>query len=324
MWDKAQVILWIKRSNRYLPYIEKALKENGMPDDIKYLAIVESGLLPHIGSAKSAVGYWQFIPATGQKFGLRVDENMDERRNFFSSTRAAIQYLKQLYGQFGSWTLAAAAYNMGENGLSRDVTEQKTRDYYHLYLPLETQRYIFKILAAKMILTDLKKYGFDLTPEDLYPPRDFDQVNVEISQSVSLMLIAEAAGTYFKVIKDLNPEIRGNFLVAGDHFILIPKGASQRFYTRFPELLRQYQSAQPSRQAPAVEPSRPESQAPEPDTAESRTSSSKGTKKVHVVKKGESISTIAAKYGVSVSELMKMNNLKSKTVHKGQRLTIRK
>ena len=115
--DHAQVILWLKRSRRYLPYIEQSLKENGMPDDLKYIIIAESALKPNATSNKGAVGYWQFIFGTGQNYGLTINENKDERRNFFASTKAALSYLKNLYGMLGSWTLAAAAYNMGEEGL---------------------------------------------------------------------------------------------------------------------------------------------------------------------------------------------------------------
>ena len=114
IWDRPQVILWIKRSTRYLPIIEKMLSENEMPDDLKYVAIIESALRPHAGSRKGAIGFWQFLKSTGQKYGLRINAEIDERRNIFASTLAAINYFKDLYQMLGSWTLAAAAFNMGE------------------------------------------------------------------------------------------------------------------------------------------------------------------------------------------------------------------
>jgi membrane-bound lytic murein transglycosylase D len=150
--NRAQVILWLKRSSRYLPFIEKSIVEWQMPDDLKYVAFAESALLPHAGSSKGAVGYWQFIPSTGRKYGLTINARVDERRNVFSSTQAALRYFRELRDTFGSWTLAAAAYNMGENRLMAEISEQGTNNYYHLHLPLETQRFIFRILAVKVIL----------------------------------------------------------------------------------------------------------------------------------------------------------------------------
>ncbi len=170
------VILWIKRSHRYFPHIEKVLKNNSMPDDLKYIVITESHLKPMASSSKGAVGFWQFIEGTGSRYGMKINKDIDERRNFFISTDAAVAYLKDLYALFGSWTLAAAAYNMGEDGLKTEMLMQKVNNYYKLYLNQETQRYVFKILAAKMIISNPEKYGFFLTDEDFYKPLQFDQV----------------------------------------------------------------------------------------------------------------------------------------------------
>ncbi|MGE0085462.1 MAG: transglycosylase SLT domain-containing protein [Desulfococcaceae bacterium] len=300
IWERAQVILWIKRSGRYMPYIEKILRQNSMPDDLKYVAIVESSLLPHIGSSKGAVGYWQFIPDTGRRYGLRVDKDMDERRNFFSATRAAMSYFQKLHQDLGSWTLAAAAYNMGEYGLQRRIEEQKTNDYYHLYLPLETQRYVYKILAAKLILSDPEKYGFQLKQEDIYLPRQFDRVRMEISEdTVSLQLIAEAAGTWFKTIKDMNPEIRGNSLAPGSHDILIPKGKAQGFQERFAALVQREQAEKQAREAALKE-------------------------IVYVVRRGDYLSAIAERFKVPMSDLLRWNSLRyNSKVHPGQKLIIK-
>ena len=114
LWNRPQVILWLKRAGRYLPHIERMLKESGMPDDLKYVAIAESALRAHAGSSQGAIGFWQFMRPTGRRYGLTINSRIDERRNFFASTRAAIRYFKALYEELGSWTLAAAAYNMGE------------------------------------------------------------------------------------------------------------------------------------------------------------------------------------------------------------------
>lgn len=296
LWDRAQVILWIKRSGRYMPYIEKMLQQHGLPDDLKYVAIVESALRPHIGSSKGAMGFWQFIQSTGRRYGLRIDRYIDERRNIFKSTEAAISYLKKLHGDFGSWALAAAAYNMGERGLQNAIDEQKTSDYYHLYLPLETQQYIFKILATKMILTDLPRYGFHLNRSDLYSPMEFDRVEIEIPGSAPVQLLAEASGTYFKTIKDLNPEIRGSYLTKGAHSVLIPRGAAETFAGRFKELYK-----------------------------ESLVQKEDAEKIIHVVKKGDFLSGIAEKYRVPLSHLLRWNNLRMDSqIHPGNRLVILK
>jgi membrane-bound lytic murein transglycosylase D len=237
LWDKPQVILWLKRSRRYLPYIEEMLQQNDMPDDLKYVAVAESALRPHASSHKGALGFWQFIQHTGRHYGLVVNSRIDERRNLFASTQAAIKYFQELHKTFGSWTLAAAAYNMGENGLADEIQEQGAADYYYLYLPLETQRYIFRILSIKLIFADPEKYGFHLSDEDYYPPLEFDRIQLNCRQDAHLRVIAQAAKTHFKVIKDLNPEIRGYSLPIGKHTILIPKGASEDFEVRYHYLL---------------------------------------------------------------------------------------
>jgi len=291
IWDRPQVVLWIKRSTRYLPIIEKMLNENDLPADLKYVAIAESALRPHVGSPKEAIGFWQFLESTGQKYGLRINEEIDERRNIYASTLAAIRYFKDLYEMLGSWTLAAAAFNMGELGLQAEIVSQKTNDYYQLYLPLETQRYIFRIIAAKIILTDPQRFGFHFAEEDLYPPLSFDRVYVECFQDTPIHIVAQAANTYFKAIKDLNPEIRGYFLAAGMHSLLIPKGAADGFQARFKQLLQQW-------------------------LAENR-------ERVYVVKEGDNLTTIAQRFNVPLPALLIWNRLDGKKpIHPGDQVVI--
>ena len=291
LWDRAQIVLWIKRSNRYFPIIEKMLKEHEMPQDLKYIAVAESALRPHAGSEKGAVGFWQFLKSSGRKYGLDINSEKDERRNIFRSTEAAIAYLKELYDILGSWTLAAAAYNMGEQGLLSEILAQKTRSYYHLYLSLETQRYLFRVISAKIILSDPETYGFRFTEKDLYPPLQFDRIKLECLQETPISVIAEAGDTRFKVIKDLNPEIRGHFLAAGNHWILIPKGAADGFQTRFKTLVDQW-------------------------LAENR-------QRVYVVKEGDNLSTIAERFNVPMPVLIIWNRLKLREhIHPGQHLII--
>jgi hypothetical protein len=291
IWDRPQVILWIKRSTRYLPVIEEMLKENGMPDDLKYVAIVESALRPHAGSRKGAIGFWQFLKATGERYGLKINAEIDERRNIFASTRAAISYLKELYEILDSWTLAAAGYNMGELGLQAEIVSQKTNDYYQLYLPLETQRYVFRIISAKLILLDPERFGYRIQETDLYPPLQFDRTHIECFQDTPIHVIAQAAGTHFKVIKDLNPEIRGHFLAAGMHSLLIPKGAENGFHVRFKQLVQKWLAENQER--------------------------------VYVVKEGDNLTTIAERFNVPLPALLIWNRLDGKkAIYPGDRLVI--
>jgi hypothetical protein len=289
--DPHQVILWMKRSQQTLAPIEAALRAQGLPQDLKYIAIAESSLRPHAGSPKGAMGYWQFIEPTGRKYGLRVDSEKDERRNLFASTGAAIAYLKELREIFGSWTLAVAAYNMGENGLRSDIGQQNIRDYYRLYLPLETQRYVFRILTAKLILENPEKYGFRLEPDDIYPPVPFERIALETSRETPILAIAQAANTYVKLIKDLNPEIRGYRLAPGQHQLLIPRKGSAGFHDRLLQLTAQ--------------------------------ADEKRQEVVYVVKEGDTLSEIAMRHGVSVSEVRSWNRIDpKKPIQPGMRLVL--
>ena len=291
VWDRAQVALWIKRSTRYFPLIEEMLKKEDMPEDLKYVAVAESALRPHVRSIKGAIGFWQFIKATGRNFDLQIDSNKDERRNIFTSTEAAIAYFKELYSIFGSWTLSAAAYNMGEHGLQSEILAQRCSNYYDLYLPLETQRYIFRIVSAKLILSDPEKYGFKFTEEDLYPPIEFDRIKLKCNQTTPIDIIAQAANTTFKAIKDLNPEIRGHYIAAGNHSILIPKGSSMDFHSRLKTFFDQWIANNKER--------------------------------VYVVKKGDNLSKIAKRFKVPLPALMTWNRLNlGKHIHPGDRLII--
>lgn len=291
LWDRAQVVLWLKRSKRYLPYIEKMLKKNGLPDDLKYVAVAESALRPHAGSRKGAMGFWQFMRQTGRNYGLTINRRIDERRNLFASTGAAIKYFKDLHEEFGSWTLAAAAYNMGEKGLMSEILEQQTGDYYQLYLPLETQRFLFRILSIKIILSEPEKFGFKLQKDDYYRPFAFDKVRVKSVGEVPIRIVAEAAKTRFKVIKDLNPEIRGHYLASGTHEILVPKGASTGFQKRYKRLVKRFSLGQNER--------------------------------IYVVRKGDNLSSIAEKFNIPLAALIIWNRIDLKQpIHPGDRILV--
>ena len=163
---QSNMFLMIKRSNKYFPIIEKILKEEGIPDDFKYLAVIESGL-QNVRSPKGAKGIWQIMYNTGRELGLEVNSNVDERYNLELSTRAACKYLMKAKEKLGSWTLAAASYNRGISGIRRKLADQQVDNYYDLLLGTETKRYMFRVLAMKMILTDPSNYGYNYYEKDL-------------------------------------------------------------------------------------------------------------------------------------------------------------
>jgi len=222
---------------------------------------------------------------------LVIDKYKDERRNIFSSTKAAFKYFRALYNDFGSWTLSAAAYNMGEDRLKSEIQEQKVSNYYKLYLSIETQRYMLRIIAAKLILSDPEKYGFILNEEDLYPPLQFDRIDLTLFQIVPIHIIAQSAGTYFKAIKDLNPELRGHYICEGTHSILVPKGSAVDFHPRFEKAFSEW--------------------------------SSENKERTYLVKKGDNLTLIAERFNVSLQNLLIWNNLKPRNhIHPGDLLIV--
>lgn len=292
-WDKAQTVLWMKRAGRYFPHIEKILKEKGLPDDIKYIAIIESSLRAGVNSNAGASGFWQFIESTGTKYGLDVNSVIDERRNLVLSTNAALQYFSSLNSMFGTWSLAAAAYNMGEHGLKERIESQETRDYYNLYLPNETMRYVIRAIAVKMIFSEPSKFGFNLNTDDVYKPVEADQVNVSCPYRISIMLISKAAQTYYKTIRDLNPELKGTFLEKGEYKLSIPKGSSASFSSRFAMNLK-----------------------------DNNLLHFYGIRKTYVVKEGESLSILSERFGVKPETLKKWNGSDSENdIAPGKKIT---
>ena len=215
---------FIKRANRWFPIIEKILKEEGVPDDFKYLAVIESGLL-NVTSPSGAKGYWQFMPATAKGYNLELSNEIDERKDIEKSTRAACQYLKEAYKKFDNWTLAAASYNMGKTGLLNRLKNQKADNYYDLLLNAETARYVYRIVAVKYILQEPKNYGFNVRPEDMYPPYETTSITVD-SSVTSWVDFAIAQGTNFKTLKEINPWLTADGLTntSGKKYtIQIPK-----------------------------------------------------------------------------------------------------
>jgi membrane-bound lytic murein transglycosylase D len=289
--NRLQVILWLKRAPRYLPAIVAELKSRNMPEDLQYIAVIESALLPHVGSPKGAIGFWQMMPETAQRYGLQVDAFVDDRRDLWRSTPAALQYLQDSYQRLGSWMLAAAAYNMGEEGLIAEVLEQKTRNYIDLYLSLETQRYLFRILTAKRVMENPALYGFNLQEEDLYAALPFQTVAIEFAEETPISLLAGVAGTTFKQIKELNPHVRGHYILPGRHEIRLPPPMPENLQERLDKQLSDYLEERRQR--------------------------------IYIVRSGDNLSTIAKNHNVPLAALMIWNRINpNRPIHPGDRLVI--
>lgn len=203
-------VLNFKRANKFFPVIEPILKEHGVPDDFKYLAVIESNL-QNVTSPAGAKGIWQFMPATAKQFGLEVSPTVDERYHLEKSTVAACKYLLGAKEKLGSWTLAAASYNAGMNGIDSKRTKQDVEDYYNLLLNSETSRYLFRIIAVKQIMQNPEKYGFDFQPEDFYQYTPNHKVEVD-SSIIDLTKFAAEQGINYKILKRHNPWLLGNSL----------------------------------------------------------------------------------------------------------------
>jgi len=293
VWDRAQVFMWLKRSGRYFPFIEQKLAEAGMPGDLKYLAVAESALITDIKSRKRAVGLWQFMSSTARRCGLRKNRLIDERLDFERSTEAAIQYLERLHGEFSRWTLAMAAYNCGDVFLKGEIKKQKVKDFYRLDLPLETERYIFRIAAIKTIMENPEQYGFHLPAEHVYPPRWYDTVQVKISQRLKLTDLARALDTDFKVLRELNPQFLRDYVPRGSHNIKVPPGFGPKLFA-------------------ALEEMGTGGVGQEQDVYENH----------YVVREGDTLGHISRRTGVSLATLKRINSIEGSTIWAGQKLRL--
>jgi hypothetical protein len=216
-------LLTIKRAGRFFPEIEKILKEEGIPDDFKYLACAESDLSNAI-SPVGATGFWQIMEGTAKEYGMTVDKEVDDRYNLEKSTLFACRYFKKAYERYGSWTLAAASYNNGISGLDEQIGIQKETNYYDLLLNEETARYVFRIVSLKLIMSDPGKYGFEINPEDYYKPVPYTEVKVDTAVA-SFEQFSRNFDTNYKMLKLLNPWLRKPYLTntsGRDYIIRIP------------------------------------------------------------------------------------------------------
>jgi membrane-bound lytic murein transglycosylase D len=283
--------LWLERSGKYLRLMQEILREEDLPEDIVYLALIESGFNPKAYSRSKAAGPWQFIAGTGRRYGLRIDSWVDERRDPIKSTRAAAAYLTDLHDMFGSWSLAFAAYNAGEGRVRRAVSRTGTDDFWSIvptrHLKRETKDYVPHFIAARMIALEPEKYGFyDLKYHD-----EFEYDVVELDMQLTLDVAARCAGTTFEVMKELNPELkRGCTPPVKAYSLRVPAGSRDRFVTALA----------------AIPPSE------------------RFTIRHYLVRKGDTISGIARRMGVPASEIVDQNKLKrdGRLIRAGQELLI--
>ncbi len=207
---QSHTLLLIKRANRYFPMIEEILREHNIPEDFKYIPLIESELTHSISPA-GAVGFWQFLRGTARDYGLEVNYQVDERYNIEKSTEAACEFFKDAYEKFDSWTLAATAFNFGRSATARQLERQDAESYYNLILNQETARYIYRILAMKLIINNPERYGFNLREEDLYYPIPYTKVEMDTTVQ-DFAKFAERFSINYKLLKIMNPWLRENYL----------------------------------------------------------------------------------------------------------------
>lgn len=306
---KSNAYSMFKRANRWFPLIESILKKNGVPDDFKYVALIESHLT-NSTSPQNAVGFWQLIEATARNYGLEIDDEIDERYNIEKSTQAACLYFKEAFHRFNNWTLAAASYNLGMGGIESNMKKQNAKNYYDLLLNKETGHYIFRLLAYKTIFSDSKKFGFYLSKSDQYNRIPFNRIKIDSSIN-NIEVFAEKMGYSVSVLKTFNPWIRKNTLTNPDHksyIILLPKkGFTLSNFTEYSaDVLRENNFMKDSVSAIA-------------DTLKS----SNNTLVKHKVAKSETIEQIAEFYEVSAKDIRVWNKFEpSKQPEEGVELLI--
>ncbi len=281
---------WLSRSRAYIPMMKKIFKEKGLPEDLVYMALIESGFNPHAYSRARACGPWQFIKSTGRRYGLKVNDWIDERRDPEKSTIAAAEYLEDLYNMFGHWYLAAAAYNAGERKVLKAMQRSKNDDFWELaetrYLKRETKDYVPKMIAAALIAKYPESYGF--TDVEYHEPVEYAKIS--LNGAYDLKVISRECGIEYKTLRFLNPELRTNFTPPQSSYELkVP--------------LSQYESC---------------------SSAISAIPSNERYKfSIHTVRKGETLSLIAKKYNSSIRLIKDVNNIRnSKRLRVGERLII--
>lgn len=284
-------VRWLGRSTRYIPMFHTILKQHGLPLDTVYLSMIESGFYSQAFSRAKAAGPWQFMSYTGKRFGLKIDGWVDERRDWMKATHAAAEYLKELKGQFGHWHLAWAGYNAGGGKMSRAISKYDTKDFWELvipkrrYLKPETKNYVPKLIAAAILAKSPKRFGF--TDIEWQQPFDFEEINVE--GPLDLKYVAQAAGCDYDYLRELNSALKHGITPPRSYPLRVPRGTKELVQAKLPELV--------------------------PKTAV--------TYSTHQARRGESLATIAARYGSTADLIREQNRLGGVTRLKhGQELLI--
>jgi membrane-bound lytic murein transglycosylase D len=273
--------MWLQRSKQYLPLMKETFRQHGLPEDLVFVALIESGFNPYAYSRAKAVGPWQFITGTGRRYGLRINEWIDERRDPVKSTDAAARYLKDLYAMFNSWPLALASYNAGEGRVARAIARTKSEDFWEIkrthHLRPETRNYVPKFMAATIIAKNPERYGFSLTDVE---PFAYDEATID--SPTDLRVIAKAAGVDYEQVKTLNPELRQGItpLYYKDYQIKLPPGTREIFLENFSTIPKEERLIWLR----------------------------------HIVRQGETLSTLARRYGTTVPTLQDANRLGRSTM----------
>jgi membrane-bound lytic murein transglycosylase D len=310
--NKDKTTLWLERSGKYTGMIREQLRARGMPEDLIYLAFIESGYSTKARSHAAAVGLWQFIAETGKRYGLEVNSYVDERRDPIKSTDAALDYLSELYNRFGSWYLAAAAYNTGENRVARIMRQQTGRergrdqDFWKIahLLPRETRNYVPLMLAAGHIGKEPAKFGF----ADVKYQEPMSFTNLTIPGGVALGTVAKAAGVSMQSVEELNPQfLRGMTPPNRNSIVRVPRGSELRFAEAFFDALREDGFANSKRSLAST----------------TKVKSTKaGSTRYYSVRRGDNLSKIGDRYNLSVTRLKRLNGLRNSTIRPGQRLRV--
>lgn len=310
-----RMALYLKRSGRYEGMIRSKLRERGMPEDLVYLSMIESGFNPTARSHAQAVGLWQFIEGTGERYGLRIDGYVDERKDPEKSTDAALRYLKDLHDQFGSWYLAAAAYNTGENRVARVMREVtgsekgEESDFWRIRrrLPAETREYVPLMLAAALIGKEPHKYGLGDVERYLPVPTEA----VEVPAGTNLKVVARAVGVAEKELRTLNPQLVKGVTPPGKkpYAVRIPQGRRVQFAANF-DVVRERAAAEAKVEAARTVRVAKAARAKRP------------TARTHKVRRGESLWTIARRNDTSVNTLKRLNGLRSTKIKPGMSLRV--
>jgi membrane-bound lytic murein transglycosylase D len=306
--ERERTLRYLERGEALRPHLEQMLKENEVPPELYYLAMIESGFVTHARSPAKAVGIWQFMPGTGRNYGLAVNDQVDERRNWIKATEAAASYLKDLNNVFGSWYLALAAYNAGEHRIVRSIMKGKTRDFWALaeqgLLPKETLNYVPKFLAAHIVGKNMKRFGFDpkVAADDRWEPFE----TVSVPSGVRLADVAKVTGADLQALKrwnfDLVKGVTGASKTGSTVDIYVPKSEVAKFETKKEQVaaLKRYRTK----------------------GADQRIFAKGGSNNhdIYIVRRGDNLNTISKRIGVSARTLMKVNGLRRGRIHPGQRL----